>query len=139
MARFHASLSNFQSTDKLLAGLVRNVPVPIYSSTEYGPAVGTQEDRDVLWGALDISPGTIVLSDEYAAQNGLPRSQRFPWDRSKGIYIIGAFHQMHCLVCHTTRPIFVGEILITEHRSKSKNSRQQPNEACHRKRVSIPM
>ena len=80
------------------AGLVRNVSVPIYSSTEYGPAVGTQEERDALWGALDISPGTIALSDEFAAQNGLPRSQRFPWDESKGTYIIGAFHQMHCLV-----------------------------------------
>lgn len=80
------------------AGLIRNVSVPIYSSTEYGPAVGTQEERDALWGALDISPGTIALSDEFAAQNGLPRSQRFPWDQSKGIYILGAFHQMHCLI-----------------------------------------
>lgn len=80
------------------AGLVRNVSVPIYSSTEYGPAVGTQEERDALWGALDISPGTIALSDEFAAQNGLPRSQRFPWDETKGTYIIGAFHQMHCLI-----------------------------------------
>ncbi|CAF9904742.1 hypothetical protein IMSHALPRED_000160 [Imshaugia aleurites] len=80
------------------AGLVRNVSVPIYSSTEYGPAVGTQEERDALWGALDISAGTIALSDDFAASNGLPRSQRFPWDRSKGTYIIGAFHQMHCLI-----------------------------------------
>ena len=87
-----------QCTNRPLAGLVRNVSVPIYSSTEYGPAVGTQEERDALWGALDISPGTIALSDDFAAQNGLPLSQRFPWENSKGIYIIGAFHQMHCLV-----------------------------------------
>ena len=86
------------------AGLVRNESVPIYSSTEYGPAVGTQEERDALWGALDISPGTIALSDEFAAQNGLPRSQRFPWDETKGTYIIGAFHQMHCLVSPTFPP-----------------------------------
>lgn len=99
----------FQTPNKLLAGLVRNVSVPIYSSTEYGPAVGTQEERDALWGALDISPGTIALSDDFAAQNGLPRSQRFPWDESKGIYIIGAFHQMHCLVC----PPFPSSIAAT--------------------------
>lgn len=80
------------------AGLIRNVSVPIYSSTEYGPAVGTPEERNALWGALDISPGIIALPDEYAAEKGLPRSQRFPWDKSKGIYVIGAFHQMHCLV-----------------------------------------
>lgn len=92
------SLLPYLCTNAPPAGLVRNVSVPIYSSTEYGPAVGTQEERDALWGALDISPGTIALSDEYAAQNGLPRSQRFPWDESKGTYIIGAFHQMHCLV-----------------------------------------
>jgi len=80
------------------AGLVRNVPVPIYSSTEYGPAIGSQEERDGRWGALDISPGTVALSDDFARQHGLPLSQRFPWDQSKGIYILGAFHQMHCLI-----------------------------------------
>lgn len=66
--------------------------------------MGTQEDRDALWAALDISPGTIALSDGFAARNGLPRSQRFPWDKSKGIYILGAFHQMHCLVSLNFHP-----------------------------------
>lgn len=109
-----------QCPDKLLAGLVRNVSVPIYSSTEYGPAVGTQEERDALWGALDISPGTIALSDDFAAQNGLPRSQRFPWDKSKGTYIIGAFHQMHCLVRFHSHPPCLRE-RISNHQFADQN------------------
>ena len=126
-----------QCPDKLLAGLVRNVSVPIYSSTEYGPAVGTQEERDALWGALDISPGTIALSDDFAAQNGLPRSQRFPWDNSKGTYIIGTFHQMHCLVRFRSRPPCLREsILTTNRRSKSKDSPPRPTAAPHKKNTS---
>ncbi|KAH8660812.1 hypothetical protein BGZ60DRAFT_381676, partial [Tricladium varicosporioides] len=52
---------------------------------------------DKLWYQLDVSPGIIRLSDEYAKANGLPLSQRFPWDQSQGVYFLGAFHQMHCL------------------------------------------
>lgn len=74
------------------------MPTPIYASTEYGPAIGTVEERDRLWNALDISPGAVLLSDESAMNNGLPLSQRFPWDQSQGVYLLGAYHQIHCLV-----------------------------------------
>ena len=53
---------------------------------------------DRLWNALDVSPGLIRIPDREAEQNGLPRSMRFPWDQSQGVYYLGAFHQMHCLV-----------------------------------------
>ena len=85
---------NLQDT----AHLVRNVTVPIYASTKYGPAISTPEELDDLWGALDVSLGLIRLPDEWAEGQGLPRSLRFPWDQSQGMYYLGAFHQMHCLV-----------------------------------------
>ncbi|MCJ1239368.1 hypothetical protein MMC14_007364 [Varicellaria rhodocarpa] len=79
------------------AHLKYNVPTPIYFSTEYGPAIGTEAKRDQLWNALDISTGVIAIPDHLAVQGGLPLSHRFPWDQSQGVYMLGAFHQMHCL------------------------------------------
>lgn len=67
-------------------------------STEYGPAIGTSEDRDRLWAAIDISPGVLAFPDTYARMHGLPRSQRFPWDQEQGVYLLGAYHSIHCLV-----------------------------------------
>ena len=45
------------------AHLEYNVPTPIYFSTEYGPAIGTEQERNLLWEALDISDGVITISD----------------------------------------------------------------------------
>lgn len=74
------------------------VTAPIYSSTQYGPALSSQSELDRLWGAIDISDGIIAISDEEAKQWGLPLSERFPWDQSKGVYLLGAHHQIHCIV-----------------------------------------
>ena len=80
------------------ANLKYEIETPIYAGTKYGPLVSSEEEMDRHWNALDVSPGLIRLSDEYAVANGLPRSMRFPWDDSQGMYYLGAFHQMHCLV-----------------------------------------
>jgi len=37
------------------------------------------------------------LSDEYAEKHGLQKAARFPWDNSKGLYAVWAFHDIHCL------------------------------------------
>ena len=41
----------------------------------------------------------MALSDSFAQSVGLPSSQRWPWDKSKGVYFIEGLHTMHCLVC----------------------------------------
>jgi len=79
------------------AHLVRNVTTPIYSSTKYGPAYSTTEELDHLWDALDVSTGLVRISSDWALENGLPLSNKFPWDQSQGMYYLGAFHQIHCL------------------------------------------
>ena len=83
------------------AKLSYDTEVPIYASTQYGPLIGTPEDRDILWDQLDVNEGVIALADEYADSVGLPYSQRFPWNQTQGVYLLGAFHQMHCLVCQS--------------------------------------
>ena len=56
----------------------------------------TQSNKE--WAALDTDHGVVAISDNEAEHLGLPAAQRFPWDSSKGIYHIGAYHDLHCLV-----------------------------------------
>ena len=58
----------------------------------------SDEVSNAAWEAIDYSYGNIALDDDYVAQMGLPVSQRFPWDNSKGLYFMNAQHQIHCLV-----------------------------------------
>ena len=54
--------------------------------------------RNQSWDAISIDDGIVALPDDYVAQEGLPVSQRLPWDTSKGIYLINAHHNLHCVV-----------------------------------------
>lgn len=49
------------------------------------------------WESLTSDHGSIALTKEYAASMGLPPAQSFPWDDSKSIYFINAYHGIHCL------------------------------------------
>lgn len=49
------------------------------------------------WESLTSDHGSIALTNEYAASMGLPPAQPFPWDDSKSIYFINAYHGIHCL------------------------------------------
>lgn len=59
---------------------------------------------DALWDAISFDAGMIALNDEEAAAMGLPLSERFPWDQNKGIYLVNAYHNLHCLVWATNPP-----------------------------------
>ena len=74
------------------------MPTPIYGSAEYGPVIGTETERDRRWEALDISEGIIAMPDRVALNYDLPLSERFPWDQTKGVYLLEAHHNIHCLV-----------------------------------------
>jgi hypothetical protein len=52
---------------------------------------------DTLWHSINIDNGVVALSDSFAASHNLRTAQRFPWDTSKGIYILHGFHNLHCL------------------------------------------
>jgi len=53
--------------------------------------------RDELWQAINIDDGMIALPDDFVRDTGLPVSQRFPWDESKGIYLLHGHHNLHCV------------------------------------------
>lgn len=53
---------------------------------------------DEAWEAIDFNAGMVAIDDKEANELGIPLSQRFPWDESKGIYLINGYHNLHCLV-----------------------------------------
>jgi hypothetical protein len=77
------------------AGLTRNREEPFVMLTNY-----TSEDEELqnrLWHEINVDDAVVALSDDWAAEHGLRTSQRFPWDDTKGIYILHGFHNLHCL------------------------------------------
>lgn len=57
-----------------------------------------QTITDPIWDAVIPEIGLVALSEEFVKSKGLPEPQRWPWDHSKGIYLVNAYHNVHCLV-----------------------------------------
>lgn len=89
------SISN--STNTFSASLSRHLTEPYYEKTPYSENQNASLAAS-LWHDIDIDSGVIALSDDYVASKSLLPAQRFPWDRTKGIYIVHGYHNLHCLV-----------------------------------------
>ncbi|KAI1748256.1 hypothetical protein F4782DRAFT_517897 [Xylaria castorea] len=53
--------------------------------------------QEKLWHDINVDSGYVALSDNWAARHGLRKAQRFPWDQSKGLYLLHGYHNLHCL------------------------------------------
>ena len=49
---------------------------------------------DSLWSSIDTAKGMVALSKSPA----LHPTETFPWDKSKGVYMLNGYHGLHCLV-----------------------------------------
>ncbi|KAI0473568.1 hypothetical protein GGR56DRAFT_648010 [Xylariaceae sp. FL0804] len=78
-------------------GLRRNVPTAIRATGDFDSLNRTVQDA--AWENVDMEPwnGFLALDDSYATAQGLPHSQRWPWDSSKGVYIMTSSHELHCV------------------------------------------
>lgn len=54
--------------------------------------------RDRLWDSLDFDPGVVAVPKLWAAEKGLDEGATFPWDSSKSLYFVNAYHSLHCIV-----------------------------------------
>lgn len=86
-----------QSSDiSKYAKIPRNVPNNLHQDGTY-----TSHNRTVAiaaWDEVRIDLGMVALPDEFVEEHDLMPAQRFPWDADKGIYLINAWHNLHCLV-----------------------------------------
>ncbi|KAI1807016.1 hypothetical protein F4811DRAFT_550245 [Daldinia bambusicola] len=55
------------------------------------------EVRDRLWDSLDFDPGVVAVPKSWAAEKGLDEAATFPWDSSKSLYFVNAYHSLHCI------------------------------------------
>ena len=53
---------------------------------------------DELWDGILPAHGIVAVDHQWAAETRIPASMSLPSDPSKGVYIIDAYHQIHCLV-----------------------------------------
>jgi len=53
---------------------------------------------EALWDNITPAHGIVAVEHRWAAERQLPATISLPSDPSKGVYIIVAYHQMHCLV-----------------------------------------
>ena len=90
-----------QTLTLLKASLYRNVPTETVEHADYDSPNRTTENA--AWDNPGLLPehGFIALPDSWAAVKGLPATQRWPWDNTKGIYILTSSHELHCVASIT--------------------------------------
>lgn len=54
--------------------------------------------RDHMWDAINHDSDIVAVSKTWALEKGLELGADFPWDESKTIYLVNAFHSLHCIV-----------------------------------------
>ena len=78
------------------AGLTKTKAIAQVQDTDWW---GLNETRaDELWGSIRTEQGMVALSNDFTDSRGLPRGVAFPWDETKSVYFLQAYHTLHCLV-----------------------------------------
>ena len=80
------------------ASLFKDVSIPFTVDNVYDSK--NRSIADEAWNSPLLVPetGLVAMSDDWVTSKSLPRAQHFPWDKSKGLYVLNGFHSMHCLV-----------------------------------------
>lgn len=76
-------------------GLKRDVSLPWRYASDFGSE--DIEKAEKLWEGMIFEHGIVALDEKFVESKGLPKAQPFPWDTSKGIYILNGHHNLHCI------------------------------------------
>ena len=57
-----------------------------------------ETEAAAAWDSIEAGHGLVAIDPQWAAALDLPASFQHPYDSSKVIYVIGAYHAIHCLV-----------------------------------------
>lgn len=133
------SLPSSCSGRSAYTGLSLDTPSTHFHHTDYWGSNQTLADQ--LWENIDTNPMVVALTDAFADAHDLPRSDRFPWDKSKGRYFIKVFHQLHCLVsivCFGLNNFFAKLDVEVYTKSLYRLSTRSPSTAQWAARASLP-
>jgi hypothetical protein len=91
----YLKIHNFSAeTNVNIAGLEPNIDVNFGDKTLYGDTSNLTV-LDKVWWSMDTNPGIVALPMDHH----LGTTDPFPWDDSKGLYVLNSYHSLHCLVC----------------------------------------
>ena len=96
----HPRIDHRSSKSKLTSALVglrrtRNVqrvnflPNPFNSKNE--------SEASLAWASIKSGRGVVAVNQDYVTSHNLPESFKMPGDDSKHIYILEAYHAIHCV------------------------------------------
>lgn len=69
--------------------------------TEYSDK--NETEVDAKWDAINPAHGFVAMDRQWTKENHWPDSMHLPQDDSKNVYLLEAYHLIHCLVCETPR------------------------------------
>ncbi|KAF4618395.1 hypothetical protein G7Y89_g14907 [Cudoniella acicularis] len=77
-----------------------SIQTSIRQNTPYSSLPNISDSmRDEMWNSINIDRAVVVIDQKEVERLGLPadEAQRFIWDSTKRVYVVNAFHQLHCL------------------------------------------
>lgn len=86
----------------MIAGVADGIARDFFTNTEWSS--DNKSHADMLWTELTPDVGMVVVDHDYSKDMALYKTQPFPWDNSKGIYMLEGYHSLHCLVCCLLSP-----------------------------------
>lgn len=57
-----------------------------------------RSESDELWERIRPSHGFVAMDQGWTSEQHWPESMHLPSDSSKNVYLLEAYHQLHCLV-----------------------------------------
>lgn len=54
--------------------------------------------KDQAWEAVNVGHGPVAIDTKLAQSRGLPPTRLWKPDRTKSVYLVAAYHALHCLV-----------------------------------------
>lgn len=91
-----------------LAGLskqpIKDIPFRWWSAYS-SPNATDDEVVDNAWDAIAKDFGVVAVDHKTAKKIGAPSTMDLPSDPTKGIYVVEAYHSLHCLVSLLPKPL----------------------------------
>jgi hypothetical protein len=79
------------------AGLSLEYNVPLLANNHSAFDSASDTIADAAWDSIEAGHGDVLLTPAEAASLGLPPSFPHPFNQGYSVYIIDAYHAMHCL------------------------------------------
>ena len=56
-----------------------------------------ETEAGAAWESIEAGHGMVAVDRDWAASQSLPDTESHPGDSNKAVYVMEAYHNMHCL------------------------------------------